>query len=73
MVSLEGTVERLTYYNKDSGYTVLRLLPASYRSTLTGTCQRGSDIDGLLTVVGNLPNVNPGETLRLEGHWVTHP
>ena len=56
---LEGNVERVTYYSEDTGYTVLRL-----------------DVSGrpdLVTVVGNLPEVQPGERLRIEGDWTTHP
>ena len=55
---LRGIVERVTYYNEETGYSVLRL-----------------DVVGrldLVTVVGNLPEVQPGESLRLEGTWTTH-
>ena len=30
-------------------------------------------IDGVATVVGNLPEVSPGEHLRLQGQWDRHP
>jgi exodeoxyribonuclease V alpha subunit len=56
---LQGSVERITYYNDENGYSVIRL-----------------DVDGrsdLVTVVGNLPEVQPGESLRLEGRWAVHP
>ncbi|HEX5941245.1 MAG TPA: ATP-dependent RecD-like DNA helicase, partial [Anaerolineales bacterium] len=33
----------------------------------------GLSRDGLITVVGNLPELSPGEHLRLEGHWDKHP
>ncbi len=56
---IEGSVERVTYYNEESGYTVLRL-----------SVPRRSD---LVTVVGNLPELQPGERLRLEGVWTNHP
>ncbi|GAB4477817.1 MAG: ATP-dependent RecD-like DNA helicase [Anaerolineae bacterium] len=65
--TLEGTVERITFYSEEDGYTVLRLAPAS-SPTLWGS--RGED--SLITVVGNLPDVNPGESLELEGTWQTH-
>jgi len=55
---LRGIVERVTYYNEESGYSVVRL-----------------DVPGqhdLVTVVGNLPEMQPGESLRLEGVWTTH-
>lgn len=57
--TLEGTVERITYYNDEDGYVVARFQPAGERD--------------LVTIVGNLMSVNVGESLRLEGWWVTHP
>jgi exodeoxyribonuclease V alpha subunit len=56
---LEGVVERVTYSNEENGYTIARLLP------------RGDQ--ELVTIVGNLPSVSVGESLRLEGRWTTHP
>jgi exodeoxyribonuclease V alpha subunit len=53
-----GTVERVTYHSEENGYSVIRL-------SVTGWA-------GLVTVIGNLPEVNPGESLRLEGTWTTH-
>jgi exodeoxyribonuclease V alpha subunit len=55
---LHGAVERVTYYNEETGYSVIRLDVAGQ--------------PGLVTVVGNLPEVNPGESLRLGGVWTTH-
>ena len=54
---LQGTVERLTYASKD-GYTVLRLKVPGFAE--------------LETVVGHLPDVQPGESLKLTGVWVRH-
>jgi len=70
MDDLTGSVERITYYNPENGYTVLRLRPekVSRRQQLPGQNQ-----EGLVTVVGNLPEVSPGEHLRLGGRWNTHP
>ncbi|MBI3244701.1 MAG: ATP-dependent RecD-like DNA helicase [Chloroflexi bacterium] len=67
MDSLEGIVERITYYSEETGYTVLRLRPSGARSAFS------DPEDNLLTVVGNLPEVNAGESLRLEGVWAAHP
>jgi exodeoxyribonuclease V alpha subunit len=55
---LQGTVERITYYSEETGYSVIRLNVAGQRE--------------LVTVVGNLPEVQPGESLRLAGVWTTH-
>ncbi len=67
---LTGSVERITYYNEESGYTVLRLKPDS-RDVLPYA--HGKYADQLITVVGNLPALNPGEWLKLTGQWLTHP
>ena len=59
MDSLVGVVERVTYFNPETGYSVLRL-------TVRGQPDP-------VTVVGALPETTPGEHLRLEGAWTTHP
>src|SRR3954452_22765180 len=56
---LEATLERITFANPQTGYTVARVD--------TG---RGSE---LVTVVGSLLGAHPGETLRLRGRWGAHP
>jgi exodeoxyribonuclease V alpha subunit len=69
MDSLSGSVERITFYNPENGYTVLRLRPeVRGRQHLPGLTS-----EGLVTVVGNLPELSPGEHLRLQGLWDTHP
>ncbi|MBI5564591.1 MAG: ATP-dependent RecD-like DNA helicase [Chloroflexi bacterium] len=55
---LEGLVERITYYNAENGYTVLRLSARGHAD--------------LVSVVGNLPEISPGESLRLHGQWITN-
>jgi len=69
MDSLSGSVERVTYYNSENGYTVLRLRPEVSR----GQHLPGLSFEGLTTVVGNLPELSPGEHVRLKGQWDTHP
>jgi exodeoxyribonuclease V alpha subunit len=66
---LSGSVERITFYNAENGYTVLRLRPEVSR----GQRIPGLSYDGLTTVVGNLPELSPGEHVRLQGLWDTHP
>jgi exodeoxyribonuclease V alpha subunit len=65
--TLEGIAERITYYSDETGYTVLRLHPQGRVSPMARSR------DGLVTVVGNLPEINPGEALRLHGDWTAHP
>src|SRR5579859_8011796 len=62
---LQGVVERITYYNDESGYTVIRLRPESARQLRSGEGE-------LLTVVGVLPELQVGESVRLSGAWMTH-
>ena len=52
------TVERITYCNEENGYTVAQVTPEGRTYTVT--------------VVGNLLEVSPGESLRLHGQWATH-
>jgi exodeoxyribonuclease V alpha subunit len=66
---ISGSVERVTYYNAENGYSVIRLKPDS-PDMLRFRYAAGRD--GLITVVGNLPEVNPGEWLRLRGRWTSH-
>ncbi len=65
METLSGSIERITYYNDENGYTVLRLQPDEDQ----GPAQ---DRAGLVTVTGNLPELAPGEYLRMQGEWVNH-
>ena len=56
METLQGILERIVYENPDTGYTVGRL--------------SARDHSELITVVGSLASVNPGESLLLQGDWV---
>src|SRR5829696_1863968 len=57
--TLEAVLERITYANQETGYTVARV-----------ATNRSSD---LLTVIGPLLGAQPGESLRLQGRWTSHP
>ena len=57
--TLRGTIERITFYNEENGYTVARFLPEGKQN--------------VVTVVGNLMGASVGESLRLEGVWLNHP
>ncbi|MFF0185917.1 ATP-dependent RecD-like DNA helicase [Streptomyces sp. NPDC005244] len=58
--TLEGVLERITYANEESGYTVARV-------------DTGRGAGDLLTVVGALLGAQAGESLRMEGRWGSHP
>ncbi|MYR75367.1 MULTISPECIES: ATP-dependent RecD-like DNA helicase [unclassified Streptomyces] len=55
-----GVLERITYANEENGYTVARV-------------DTGRGSGDLLTVVGSLLGAQPGESLRMEGRWASHP
>jgi exodeoxyribonuclease V alpha subunit len=56
---LDAVLERITFANEETGYTVARVD--------TG---RGGE---LVTVVGALLGAQPGESLRMRGRWGSHP
>ena len=58
MDCVEGYIEHITYQNPETGYTVAQL-------------QR-KDRRGLDTVVGIMPMLQPGETVRCFGTWKRH-
>ena len=72
MDALSGSVERITFYNPENGYTVLRLRP-EHQNGMHAVPKSSLSSDGLITVVGNLPEVSPGEFLKLQGQWSRHP
>jgi exodeoxyribonuclease V alpha subunit len=59
LTTLDAVLERITYANQETGYTVARV-----------ATDRSSD---LLAVVGPLLGAQPGERLRLRGRWKGHP
>jgi exodeoxyribonuclease V alpha subunit len=68
--TLSGSIERITYYNPENGYTVARLRPDRRRASIPA---HGVNREGLLTIVGNLPELTPGEYLKLKGDYANHP
>ncbi|MEW1846214.1 ATP-dependent RecD-like DNA helicase [Nonomuraea angiospora] len=59
-MALDAVLERITYANEETGYTIARV----------ATDRSGSE---LLTVVGPLLGAQVGESLRLLGRWSSHP
>ncbi len=55
MMKIRCVVERITYQNPENGYTVLKTRVKGY--------------EDLVTVVGNLLEVNVGSVLLMEGNW----
>jgi len=59
LTTLEGHLERITYYNQDNHFTIAKL--------------RTAGVDQPVTVLGHMPDPNTGEALRVTGSWQTHP
>lgn len=57
--SLEGVLERITFYNEENGFLIGKL--------------KGQTKATEIAVVGKAPKVQCGETLVLTGSWTTHP
>jgi len=55
MDDLSGIVERITYVNEESGYTVAKI--------------RSKGFFDLVPIVGNMPSINVGATVSLRGQW----
>jgi exodeoxyribonuclease V alpha subunit len=67
METISGTIERITFYNEDSGYTVLKLSPDKKQAP--GTTAR----DGTVTIVGTMPALGVGESVNFSGDWFNDP
>ncbi len=57
MVEIEGIVTEIVFNNESNGFTVAEVKEGKR----------------LVTVVGCMPYLSTGETIRLVGQWVTHP
>jgi exodeoxyribonuclease V alpha subunit len=54
--SLSGLIERVTYFNEENGYAVLKVKAKGHPD--------------LVTIVGLLPSVSAGEWLTAQGRWI---
>lgn len=54
--NLSGLVERVTFFNEENGFAVIKVKARGHKD--------------LVTVVGALPSVTPGEWLTAEGNWI---
>ncbi len=57
MVTIQGTVEEIIFENESNGYTVAII----------------ETDDDVVTIVGYIPIINIGETLKVQGEWKNHP
>ena len=59
LTELRGQIERVTYTNDETGFTVAKV-------SIHGN-------SGVVTVVGNMIEPMPGEIIKMEGEWAKHP
>lgn len=63
METLNGTIERVTFYNPETGYSVVKIkADRQYRDAEAR--------DGTITVVGTMPEMGAGENAQFVGGWV---
>lgn len=55
---IQGYIERITFQNEENGYTVAQLKSPKQQQ--------------LICVVGLMPGLKPGETVRCQGQWKNH-
>ena len=58
MEEIVGYIERITFHNEENGYTVAQIKLAKYTD--------------LVCIVGSMPGIQPGETVRCQGNWKQH-
>ena len=63
--SLTGVLERIIFFNEENHYTIAELKPERPPAAKSTETEK-------VTVVGPLPGVQCGETLRLTGEWTRH-
>jgi len=64
---LRGVVERITYQNAENGFTVARLAPERQQDAADQADDR------LITLVGSLADLQPGEAIVARGWWKSDP
>lgn len=57
--TIEGQIERITFRNADTNFVIAKFRP--------------KDHNNLITVLGYIPETQPGEQMRITGQWKQHP
>jgi exodeoxyribonuclease V alpha subunit len=55
-LTLNGTVDRVTFHNDETGFSVLKVMIGGRKMPVT--------------IVGQIPNIVPGEGITAEGEWI---
>lgn len=67
MELITGTVERITYYNEENGYGVIKVMPEGKLP------REHTSREGLVTVVGVMQELGVGEEAQFAGEWYDDP
>ena len=59
VTAMDGHIERVTFHQPDTHFTIARFFVARENSRIT--------------ILGYLPNPRPGESFRISGRWEDHP
>jgi len=59
LTDLSGQIERITFTNEETGYTIAKIKVYGRRE--------------LVTVIGAIINPTPGEIIKMKGEWGNHP
>ena len=59
LTDLQGQIERITYFNDETGYTVATV--------------KAYGRNDLVTVAGNILSPTPGEVIKMKGEWINNP
>ncbi len=59
LTNLQGQIERITFTNEETGYTVAKIKVYGRRE--------------LVTIIGSMVNLTPGEIIKMKGEWTNNP
>lgn len=59
LITIQGQIERVTFYNDETDFTIAKLKVSGYRD--------------LVTITGTLMAPTPGQVVRATGEWINHP
>lgn len=57
--TIEGQIERITFRNAETNFVIAKFRPKDHKN--------------LITVLGHIPETQPGEQLSITGQWKQHP
>ncbi len=66
METFTGTIERVTYFNDETGYSVIKIRPDKRIPAAEAR-------DGTVAVVGVMPELGVGESAQFTGEWIEDP